>query len=285
MLVFHYSPDVVSENRFVKVGKKKLRLLVVRLKKEAQAAARGEAKPPCVLWIHGGGYMIGMPEMVFFSRAIDLVERCGAVVVSPDYSLSPFAPYPQALKECHAALKYVKKHADELGIDKSRIIVGGESAGGGLCAALCMLAKDKHSVNIAFQLPLYPMIDCFDTESSRDNHAKVWNTQLNHLGWWMYLRRLKGRKVPCYASPAQRRNYEGLPPCYTFIGDLEPFYAETLTFVENLQKAGVDAKVDVYQDFYHAYDMVQADKPEAQRAADVFVAEFQRMCEQYTAEN
>jgi len=271
---------VVSGNRFIRAGKKRLRLLVVRPKE-----IREGTKPPCVLWLHGGGYATGMPEMVYMSRAIDLVTRCGAVVVSPDYTLSVKAPYPQALKECHAALKYIKKHAEELGIDKGRIIVGGESAGGGLTAALCMFAKDHGSVNIAFQLPLYPMLDCFDTPSSKCNHAKVWNTQRNHMAWWLYLRKLEGRKVPSYASPAQRKNYEGLPPCYTFVGDLEPFYAETLTFVRRLRAAGVDAKADVYKGFYHAYDMMEADKPDARRAADVFVAEFKRMCETYRAEN
>ncbi len=280
MLSFRIPRDVSVKYRLLRVYGRRMRLLVVRPKVTA-----ADEKPPCVLWIHGGGYMIGMPEMVFFSRAIDLVTECGAVVVAPDYTLSPAAPYPQALKECHAALKYIKRHADDLEIDKNRIIVGGESAGGGLCAALCMVAKDCGSVNIAFQLPLYPMIDCFDTDSSRDNHAKVWNTQLNHLGWWLYLRKLKGKKVPSYASPAQRRNHEGLPPCYTFVGDLEPFYDETLTFVRHLTEAGVDAKVDVYKGFYHAYDMMKSETEEAKRAAEVFVSEFKRLCEKYTAEN
>ena len=135
--------------------------------------------------------MLGMPEMVYMSRAIDLVTKAGAVVLSPDYTLSLRAPFPAALRECHAALLYMVKHADEFGINPDQIMVGGESAGGGIAAALCMYAKDHQTAKIAFQMPIYPMLDCFDTDSSRDNHSKIWNTRRNHIGWKLYLRRLK----------------------------------------------------------------------------------------------
>lgn len=272
--------NVISEYRTIAAGRKKLKVLIVRL-----AYVDTKEKPPCVLWIHGGGYMLGMPEMVYRSRAIDLVTRCGAVVVSPKYTLSFAAPYPRALSECHQTLLYIRRHAEELGIDKDRIIVGGESAGGGLAAALCMYAKDHHTVNIAFQVPLYPMLDCYDTDSSRDNYGKVWDTRKNHIGWRLYLRGLKGKKIPSYASPARRKDYSDLPPCYTFVGDIEPFYDETLAYVDHLKQAGVDAWVDVYSGFYHAYDMMEADTPAAKHAADLFVEHFMRMCRTYTAKN
>ena len=254
---------------------KRLRLLVVSPKEPAENA-------PGVLWLHGGGLMSGMPEMVFAGRAIDLVTRCGAVVVSPAYTLSPAAPYPAAVRECHAALLWLKRHAGELGIDSARIMVGGESAGGGLCAAVCMYAKDHGTVNVAFQMPLYPMLDCFDTETSAHNYHKGWNTAENHIAWRLYLRGLKGKRVPCYASPSRRRDYRGLPPCYTFVGDIEPFYAETLRYVENLRKAGVEANADVYKGFYHAYDMTEKNEA-ARKAADVFVERFKEACAKYRA--
>ena len=121
--------------------------------------------------------MTGMAEMIYMSRALPLVKKYGAVVVTPQYRLAgkypnPFAPngapYPAALKDCYAALKYLKDHARELGINSSQIMVGGESAGGGLTAALCMYARDKGEVQIAFQMPLYPMLDDRDTPSSRE---------------------------------------------------------------------------------------------------------------------
>ena len=130
-----------------------------------------------VLWIHGGGYIAGMKEMVHASRAVDLVKKFGAVVVSPGYRLAVQRPYPAAAEDCYSALIYMKNHARKLGIRRDQIMVGGESAGGGLCAAVCLMARDRASVNIAFQMPLYPMLDDRDTESSRDNHGQVWNTQ------------------------------------------------------------------------------------------------------------
>lgn len=213
-------------------------------------------KRPGVLWIHGGGYITGMASMVHMSRAANLVKKYGAVVVSPEYRLSGEASYPAALLDCHAALVYLKEHAKELEIREDQIMVGGESAGGGLTAALCMYEKDCGGVRIAFQMPLYPMLDCEDTETSRDNHAPVWNTKRNHYGWSRYLRGLQGQKIPCYASPARRSAFDGLPPAYTFVSTAEPFYAETLAYIDNLQKAGVPAQVDIYPGLFHAFDML-----------------------------
>ncbi|MGN1119149.1 MAG: alpha/beta hydrolase [Oscillospiraceae bacterium] len=252
-----------------------IRLLVVRPKEMTKKTAG-------VLWLHGGGYATGFPEMVFTSRAIDLVSRCGALVAAPAYTLSPAAPYPAAVRDCHSALVYMKDHSEELGIRSDQIMVGGESAGGGLCAAVCMYAKDHDTVNVAFQMPLYPMLDCFDTPTSANNHCKVWNTSKNHLAWRVYLRGLKGRKIPCYASPSRRKNYRGLPPCYTFVGDIEPFCHETLEYVRRLKEAGVEAHADVYEGFYHAYDMME-DNEAARHAADVFVERFEEACEKYRA--
>ena len=188
-----------------------------------------------VLWIHGGGYATGMPEMVYFTRAKDLVEKSGAVVISPDYRLSGKAPYPAALIDCHVALKYMLDHAEELGIRSDQLMVGGESAGGGLTAALCMYEKDIGGIRIAFQMPLYPMIDDRDTESSKNNHAPVWNTRRNHHAWRLYLRRSTHKEIPCYAVPARRVDYSGLPPAYTFVSTAEPFYTETVEYVRNLR--------------------------------------------------
>lgn len=218
--------------------------------------AKPKEKTPGVLWIHGGGYVTGMAGMIYMSRAIDLVKKYGAVVVTPEYRLAGEAPYPAALEDCYASLKYLKEHTEELGVNAGQIMVGGESAGGGLTAAVCMYARDKGEVNIADQMPLYPMIDDRDTESSRDNHAPVWNTKKNHKAWKAYIGHMDGKNIPPYAVPARQADYSNLPPAYTFVGDIEPFYCETLTFVENLKNAGVEAKVDVYPGCFHAFDMM-----------------------------
>lgn len=141
----------------------------------------------------------------------------------PGYRMAFETPYPAALDDCYDALLYLKNHADELGIRTDQIMVGGESAGGGLCVAVCMKARDTGDVKIAFQMPLYPMLDDRDTETSRDNHGKVWNTRKNHFAWKMYLRNTDKTKVPIYAAPARCTDFSGLPPAYTFVGDGEPF--------------------------------------------------------------
>ncbi|MBQ9942405.1 MAG: alpha/beta hydrolase [Christensenellaceae bacterium] len=244
---------------------KKLRLLVLRPKRRDP-----EKKPPLILWIHGGGYAVGMAGMVFFSRAIHLVKKFGAVVVAPSYRLSGKWPYPAALEDCYTALTYVKENAAALGGDENRLMVGGESAGGGLTAALCMLARDRGEVRVAFQMPLYPMLDDRPTESSRDNHAPVWNTRRNKAAWKQYLRSLEEGEIPPYAAPARQNDYAGLPPAYTFVGDVEPFYCETLTYIENLQKAGVAARVDVYPGCFHAFDMLTPWRKVSKQAAKAF---------------
>jgi acetyl esterase/lipase len=206
------------------------------------------------------------------------------VVVSPAYRLSVRNPYPAALEDSYLALKYMNEHAKELGIRDNQLMVGGESAGGGLTAALCLYARDNGEVNIAYQMPLYPMLNCEDTESSRDNHAKIWNTRRNHLAWRLYLRSCKGQPVPMYASPSRCEDYHGLPPAYTYVGDAEPFYCETLSYIENLQGAGIHAKVDVYPGGYHAFDMMEQDTPAAKLARERFLHEFRYAQEHYFAE-
>ena len=246
------------------------------------AAAKENEKTPSILWIHGGGYAVGMASMVYFSRAIDLVKKYGAVVITPEYRLAGKAPYPAALEDCYAALMYLKKHCDELGCNPDQIMVGGESAGGGLTAALCMYARDKGEVNIAFQMPLYPMIDDRDTESSKDNHGISWNTARNHAAWKLYLRELSG-EIPAYAAPARQTDYTNLPPAYTFTGDREPFYCETITFIENLQKAGVMAHVDVYPTGFHAFDMLMPFRIISRQAVATFEKQFLYAAEHYFA--
>lgn len=239
---------------------------------------------PGILWIHGGGYVKGNAKRIYLSRALNLVKKYGAVVVTPEYRLATEAPYPAALLDCYDALRYIKKHAETLGINPSKIMVGGESAGGGLTAALCMYARDQGEVRIAYQMPLYPMLDDRDTDSSRDNHAPIWNTERNHKSWKMYLGELWEKEVPPYAAPARQTDYSHLPPAYTFVGDLEPFYCETLTYIENLKKAGIEARVDVYPNCVHSFDMFFPWKKASKIAIAEFEAQYLYAAEHYVAE-
>lgn len=267
MLSMRPDPEIRVQKVAIPAGQRRIPALVLSPKK-APVLATG------VLWIHGGGYILGMKEMVHMSRAVDLVKKFGAVVVSPGYRLAFAAPYPAALDDCYAALVYMKARAAELGVRADQIMVGGESAGGGLCAALCIKARDTGDVNVAFQMPLYPMLDDRDTETSRDNHGKVWNTRRNRFAWRCYLRGQKRGDLSPYAAPARLTDFSDLPPAYTFVGDGEPFYAETVQYVENLKKNGIPASVDVYHSNMHAFDMMQPDTPLSQEAARRFNEQF-----------
>lgn len=258
--------DVCVRKIVIPSGGRKIPALVLSPKGAPVRAATG------ILWLHGGGYIVGMKEMVHMSRAVELVKRFGAVVVSPGYRLALRTPYPAALDDCYAALLYLKKNAGALGVRDDQLMVGGESAGGGLCAALCIRARDTGTVRVAFQMPLYPMLDNRDTESSRDNHGRVWNTWKNHLAWRCYLRG-QDRENP-YAAPARLTDFSGLPPAYTFVCDGEPFYAETVRYFERLKACGIPADIDVYHSDMHAFDMMRPKMPMSQAAAKRFVERF-----------
>ena len=268
--------DYFVEKKYIRTKNGKIKLLIFYPENRSK-------KVPGVLWIHGGGYMTGMAEMAFFSRALDVVKS-GAVVVAPSYTLSWKKSYPAALQDCYAALLYLKKHAAEFFVRSDQIFVGGESAGGGLTAALCMYARDKGQINIAFQMPLYPMLDCEDTESAKDNHGIVWNTKRNHAAWKVYLRKLYGtNNVSPYASPSRQTDYSNLPPAYTFVCDGEPFYCEALTYVEKLKKEGITAFVDVYPEKVHAFDMMIPWSKHSKQAAKTFRQHFLYAVNHYRA--
>ena len=105
-------------------------------------------------------------------------------------------------------------------------------------------------------MPLYPMIANYDTGSSKDNHAKIWNTKRNHFGWKMYLDGAWDREVPGYAAVLRTQNLADLPPAYTFVGGAEPFYEETKEFVRRMREAGNTIEMDEYPGMYHAFDMI-----------------------------
>lgn len=269
-------PQIRIQKAAIKTKTGKIQLLILSPRTGAKDA-------PGVLWIHGGGYILGTKEMVYMSQAVNLVKAFGAVVVAPGYRLALQAPYPAAIKDCYMALLYLKKHARELNVREDQIMVGGESAGGGLCVALCMLARDRGEVKIAYQMPLYPMLDNFDTPSSGKNHGKVWNTRRNHLGWRIYLRKNAKKNVSPYASPARQTDYSGLPPAYTFVGDGEPFYCETLAYIKNLQKCTIQARADVFHSNIHAFDMMKPELAISRRATELFLEAFRYAKEHYYA--
>ncbi|MFL6562562.1 MAG: alpha/beta hydrolase [Bacillus sp. (in: firmicutes)] len=228
---------------------------------------------PGLLWIHGGGYVIGTPEDndVLCQQ---FVTDANCVVVSVDYRLAPEDPYPAGLEDCYASLKWFSENAGELGVDPSRIGVAGASAGGGLTAALALLARDRKGPELCFQMPLYPMIDDRNnTPSSLEITGNmIWNHDLNEKGWTMYLNGAnRTANVSEYAAPARAADLAGLPYTYTCVGQLDPFRDETLQYVTRLSQAGVDVEFHLYPGCYHGFEGLTPNAAISQRAVAEYV--------------
>ncbi|MEI3605684.1 alpha/beta hydrolase [Pseudogracilibacillus sp. SE30717A] len=228
---------------------------------------------PGLLWIHGGGYVLGTAdEGDALGQQFVLEANC--VVVSVDYRLAPEHPYPAALEDCYAALKWFSDQADELDVDRSRIGVAGQSAGGGLTAALALFTRDKKGPELCFQMPLYPMID--DRNNTPSNLEitgnMIWNYDLNEKGWTMYLNGKNGTdEVSQYAAPARATDLSNLPYTYTCIGQLDPFRDETLDYVTRLSRAGVDVEFHLYPGAYHGFEGIVPTASISQRAINEYV--------------
>jgi acetyl esterase/lipase len=229
----------------------------VRVRSYRPLRRSGGSGLPGVLFLHGGGYAFGSPEQ--FAPAFRmLLQTRACVVVAPDYRKSLEAPYPAALHDCYGSLLWLKAHAAEHGVRADQIFVMGMSAGGGLTAAVSLMARDRGDVRIAHQFPLYPMIDHrMITASSRDNDAPVWGSRHNRIAWDLYLGRLAGDDVPKYASPALETDFTGLPPTTTFVGELDPFRDETVAYAEGLRAVGVAVELRRYPGCYHGFDMIR----------------------------
>lgn len=212
---------------------------------------------PALIWIHGGGYLIGKPEQDDGSCA-QFVRELGITVVSVDYRLSPRFPFPAALDDCHSALQWAASHPEQSGIDPKRIAVGGASAGGGLAAALAQLAHDRKEIAPAFQLLVYPMLD--DRTVVRtdidDSRNITWDQQSNRFGWESYLGRECGAEnVPAYSVPARRTDLSGLPPAWIGVGDLDIFHDEDGTYAQRLRECGIECDLVIVPGAFHGFDV------------------------------
>jgi acetyl esterase/lipase len=246
----------------------------VRIRIYRPPSRSDDRRLPGVLFLHGGGYALGNPES-FGPTYRMLMGTRECIIVAPDYRKSFDAPYPAALNDCYATLLWMEANARELGIDDQRLIVMGQSAGGGLTAAVSLLARDRGDVRIAFQFPLYPMIDDrMITASSQDNDAPLWGSRHNRLGWSLYLDGLS--EVPKYAAPARETDYSKLPPTVTFVGDLDPFRDETLRYVENLQAAGVPVAFRLFEGCYHGFDTIRPGARVSREAKGFLCEQFAR---------
>ena len=202
---------------------------------------------PCLYSIHGGGYVMGGASMDD-AKFDDWCPELGIVGVSIDYRLAPETPYPGALDDCYAGLRWTFEHAEEIGVDPDRIGISGRSAGGGLCAALAVLARDRGEIPVQFQLLDCPMLDDRQmTVSSQADDLIVWTRASNTFAWKSYLGDLYGRDdVPALAAPARQQDLGGLPEAYVCVGGADGFRDEDITYAMRLSEAGVPTELHVY---------------------------------------
>jgi len=233
-----------------------------------------DAKLPAMLWIHGGGYVLGHPDMddALCERFV-LAANC--VVVAVDYRLAPEHPYPAAIDDCYTSLTWMADEAESLGIDLDRIAIAGASGGGGLTAALALMARDKGGPALIFQMPLYPMIDDRNvTASSYEITAEnaTWHRTNNVEAWNMYLgKRTEDSKISPYAVPSRAESLAGLPPTYTCIGQLDLFRDETIEYVSRLAQEGVDVEFHMYPGAFHSFEMMVPQAEVSQRASQSYI--------------
>lgn len=215
-----------------------------------------------LLWLHGGGYIVGVERDD--ARCIEFAEVIGCTVVSVGYRLAPEATYREAVSDSFAALNWMADNASELGIDKERVAIGGGSAGGGLAAGLALYNRDNDGPALAFQLLIYPMIDdTHDTPSGReDTCPTIWNRDVSFKAWKMYLGDEYGAdEVSPYAAAARARDLSSLPPALVTVGALDLFRDENIDYAQRLMAAGVPTDLQVYAGVYHGAEM---QVPEAQ---------------------
>lgn len=227
---------------------------------------------PVLLFVHGGGYVLGVAEGNH-PGCVRTADELGCMVASVDYRLAAETRAPRQVEDCYAVLAALHERAGDWGIDTDRIAVGGESAGGGIAAALALIVRDLGENRLCFQQLIYPMIDdrtCTRSDVGESAGRHVWTAEANRFGWAALLGQEPGGDgVSPYAAAARVEDLSGLPPAYISVGTLDLFLDEDIDYARRLMAAGVPVELHVFPRAYHGYELnVAADtaiRSEAER--------------------
>lgn len=249
-------------------GEPDISLLICRPTAPASAGAR-----PVIYHVHGGGMVIGN-NRVGVDVPLAWAQALDAVVVSVEYRLAPEHPHPAPIEDVYAGLLWTADHAAELGGDPERIVIAGASAGGGLCAALALLTRDRKGPQPIGQILMCPMLDDRNDTPSTYQMAGlgVWDRTANETGWTALLgSRRGGPDVPAYAAPARAEDLTGLPPAFLDVGSAETFRDEVVAYASRIWQAGGVAELHVWPGGFHGFDgfAPQAALSQSARAAHV----------------
>ncbi|MEU4688973.1 alpha/beta hydrolase [Actinoplanes sp. NPDC023714] len=236
----------------------------------------------CVYHTHGGGMVLGdrrtgVPEM------LDWAERFSLVVVSVEYRLAPETPHPGPVNDCYAGLLWTAGHAEELGFDPDRLIVAGGSAGGGLAAALALMARDRKGPALLGQMLIYPMLDDRNDTPSAVQMAGlgVWDRTANSTGWGALLGDAAGGPdVSPYAAPARAEDLSNLPPAFIDVGSAETFRDEDVAYASRIWQAGGRAELHVWPGAFHGFDSMVPSAALSQDAREARVRWLNRLFNQ-----
>ena len=224
------------------------------------------APRPGLLMMHGGGYIVGTAREDI--NGIGYAEHVGCTVVSVDYRMAPEFTYKEAIADCFAGLNWMFDNAEALGVDASRIAIGGGSAGGGLTAALALYNRDNKGPDVAFQLLVYPMLDdTHETPSGYEvTHPNVWNRDVSLKAWKMYLGEEHGAdEVSPYAAAARAQDLSGLPPAFVAVGTEDLFRDEDIDYAQRLMAAGVPTELLVVPGMFHGGESMAPEARVSQR--------------------
>jgi acetyl esterase/lipase len=205
--------------------------------------------------VHGGGMIVG-DNRLGLEQFVAWAEELPAVVVSVEYRLAPETPHPGPVEDCYAGLTWTADHAAELGIDPDRIVIAGASAGGGLTAAVGLLARDRGGPALAGQMLQCPMLDDRNaTPSARQmTGAGIWDSTANRTGWTALLGDARGGPdVSPYAAPARATDLSGLPPTFIDVGSAETFRDEAVAYASRIWQAGGTAELHVWPGGCHGF--------------------------------
>lgn len=215
--------------------------------------AQAPSPSPALLYIHGGGLLIGSP-LQDEAALRSIADELGVVVATVRYRLAPEHRYPAARDDCYAALAWLAAQDD---VDPTRVAIGGASAGGGLAAATALHARDRGGPALCLQLLVYPMLD--DRTAARPDpdrgHRRLWSNEANHYGWSSYLGHRPGLPgVDPTAAPARCDDFAGLPPAWIGVGTLDLFHDEALAYAGRLRAAGIACTTGVVPGAFHGFD-------------------------------
>jgi acetyl esterase/lipase len=216
----------------------------------------GSDPGPGIVYIHGGGMVLGSMEL--YDKAVAMyVAESGVPMLSVDYRLAPEHPHPVPVEDCFASLLWLHDHAAEIGMDGARIAVMGDGAGGGLAAGTAILARDR-ALPLCGQILIYPMLDDRTVEPDPELVPfALWTYDSNITGWGALLGDQRGTSsVPAAAAPARERNLSGLAPAYIEVGELDIFREEDVEYARRLSRAGVSAELHVHPGLPYGFDAV-----------------------------